>query len=211
MIDIRPSILAADMLNLERDIQRVEKAVKWLHFDVMDAHFVPNLSFGPSLCNAVKKRFPDLLLDVHLMMTNPKEYISVFKNAGADAITFHLEAEDDPVSTVNLIHSCGALAGISVKPGTPVEKLYPFVDKADLILIMTVEPGFGGQKFMPEMLEKIRKLREYGFGKAISVDGGVGSGNLDSLLAAGADTFVMGTSVFKSDDPELTIRMLGGV
>lgn len=202
MIDIRPSILAADLLDMGRDIERIVGCgITHLHFDVMDAHFVPNLSFGPALCAAIHQRFPSLYLDVHLMLSEPEKYFEVFRNAGANAITFHAEAVENIHRAIDTIHEMGMEAGISVKPATSVETLYPYLDKLDLILVMTVEPGFGGQKFKPEMLEKLKQLREKGYMKALSVDGGVGASNIGTIYRAGADTFVMGTAVFKSDDP----------
>ncbi|MCI5564902.1 MAG: ribulose-phosphate 3-epimerase [Clostridiales bacterium] len=202
MIELAPSLLAADLLRLETEIERMlQNGVKTLHFDVMDAHFVPNLSFGPALCQAIHARFPECRLDVHLMMDNPLDYLSVFARAGAWAITLHREPLADPRAAMREIRALGARAGLSVKPGTAVETLLPCMDEMDLALIMTVEPGFGGQKFKAEQAEKIRALRRAGFTGDISVDGGVSMENARMLVGAGASMLVMGTAYFRAADP----------
>lgn len=207
MIDIRPSILAADLMNLHEDISRIADHIEWLHFDVMDAHFVPNLSFGPALCAQIKRSFPALKLDVHLMMEHPEDYIDVFVKSGADAITVHAEAADDGgIELIQKIKSADILAGISVKPHTPVESLPEYPVMPDLFLIMTVEPGFGGQKFMPAMLEKSRYLRLHDYKGIISVDGGVGPDNASMCANSGVTAMVMGTAVFRAADPAEVIR-----
>lgn len=207
MIELAPSLLAADLLRLETEIERMlQNGVKTLHFDVMDAHFVPNLSFGPALCQAIHTRFPECRLDVHLMMDNPLDYLSVFVRAGAWAITLHREPLADPRAAMREIRALGARAGLSVKPGTAVETLLPCMDEMDLALIMTVEPGFGGQKFKVEQAEKIRALRHAGFTGDISVDGGVSMENARMLVGAGASMLVMGTAYFKAADPAAVVR-----
>ncbi len=207
MIELAPSLLAADLLRLETEIERMlQNGVKTLHFDVMDAHFVPNLSFGPALCQAIHTRFPECRLDVHLMMDNPLNYLSVFARAGAWAITLHREPLADPRAAMREIRALGARAGLSVKPGTAVETLLPCMDEMDLALIMTVEPGFGGQKFKAEQAEKIRALRRAGFTGDISVDGGVSMENARMLVGAGASMLVMGTAYFKASDPAAVAR-----
>lgn len=207
MIELAPSLLAADLLRLETEIERMlQNGVKTLHFDVMDAHFVPNLSFGPALCQAIHARFPECRLDVHLMMDNPLDYLSVFARAGAWAITLHREPLADPRAAMREIRALGARAGLSVKPGTAVETLLPCMEEMDLALIMTVEPGFGGQKFKAEQAEKIRALRRAGFTGDISVDGGVSMENARMLVGAGASMLVMGTAYFKAADPAAVAR-----
>lgn len=207
MIELAPSLLAADLLRLETEIERMlQNGVKTLHFDVMDAHFVPNLSFGPALCQAIHTRFPECRLDVHLMMDNPLDYLSVFARAGAWAITLHREPLADPRAAMREIRALGARAGLSVKPGTAVETLLPCMEEMDLALIMTVEPGFGGQKFKAEQAEKIRALRRAGFTGDISVDGGVSMENARMLVGAGASMLVMGTAYFRASDPAAVAR-----
>lgn len=207
MIELAPSLLAADLLRLETEIERMlQNGVKTLHFDVMDAHFVPNLSFGPALCQAIHARFPECRLDVHLMMDNPLDYLSVFARAGACAITLHREPLADPRAAMREIRALGVRAGLSVKPGTAVETLLPCMDEMDLALIMTVEPGFGGQKFKAEQAEKIRALRRAGFTGDISVDGGVSMENARMLVGAGASMLVMGTAYFRASDPAAVAR-----
>ncbi len=207
MIKLTPSLLAADLLNLERDLERMTKnGIDQLHFDVMDAHFVPNLSFGPSFCRAIHRRFPALKLDVHLMMDNPEQYLDEFLDAGAASITVHREVLHDPDAMMRKIRDKGVLAGLSIKPATPVKALLHWLDETDIVLIMTVEPGFGGQKFMPEQAEKIRMLREAGYRGVIAVDGGVSLDNAKMIKDAGADWLIMGTSYFRAEDPEMVAR-----
>lgn len=207
MIKLTPSLLAADLMNLGRDIRTMmENGVDQLHFDVMDAHFVPNLSFGPDFCGAIHRRFPPLKIDVHLMMDEPERYLDAFVKSGAYSVTVHREVLSDPEEALSAIHEKGVLAGLSVKPGTPAETLLPYLDYTDVILIMTVEPGFGGQRFMPEQMDKIRLLRQAGFQGAIAVDGGVSLDNAQLLKDAGANWLVMGTSYFHAEDPALVAR-----
>ena len=209
MIKLAPSLLAADWLCLGKEIENMMKnGVQILHFDVMDAHFVPNLSFGPDLCKAVHKSFPDCRLDVHLMMDNPMEYIDTFAKAGAWAITVHREAMERPEEALRRIRELGLRCGLSVKPGTGAETLLPYISALDQILIMTVEPGFGGQKFMPEQMEKIRSLRKAGFNGDIAVDGGINMDNAPLVVQAGANMLVMGTAYFRAEDPARVARSI---
>ena len=208
MIKIAPSILAADPLNMERDVRRMAEAgCDMIHVDVMDAHFVPNLSYGPALVEALHGRF-DLPLDVHLMMDNPEQYIDVFAKAGAWGITIHAEIPGNAAEALRHIRALGLSAGLSVKPGTPAEAIRTLLPYADMVLVMTVEPGFGGQKFQPAMLDKLRALRQMGYTGLLEADGGVSLGNLPDLKAAGLDMAVMGTAMYRSADPAADIRAI---
>ena len=200
---VAPSILAADPLNMERDVQRmVDAGADWLHVDIMDAHFVPNLSFSPALTAALHKRFPALPLDVHLMMDEPEKYADVFIDAGASVLTIHAEISGDAAALLEHIRSRGVKAGLSVKPGTPAEAIRHLLPHADMVLVMTVEPGFGGQKFNPAMLEKLTALRDMGYTGLLEADGGVSMSNAATLRAHGLDVAVMGTAMFGSPDPK---------
>lgn len=209
MIKLTPSLLAADLMNLGREIETmIHNGIDQMHFDVMDAHFVPNLSFGPSFCRAIHKQFPTLKLDVHLMMDNPEQYLDTFLSYGASSVIVHREVFHDPDAIVRKIHEKGALAGLSIKPATPVKALLHWLDETDIVLIMTVEPGFGGQKFMPDQIEKIRMLRQTGYQGVIAVDGGVNLENAPLLKEAGANWLIMGTSYFRAEDPALVARRI---
>ena len=199
---VSPSILAADMLNMERDVQRmIDAGTDWLHVDIMDAHFVPNLSYSPALVAALHKRFPQLPLDVHLMMDNPEKYIGVFCDAGAAVLTIHAEIAADVAALLEEIRARGVKAGLSVKPGTPAEAIRHLLPHADMVLVMTVEPGFGGQKFSASMLGKMDELRQMGYTGLLEADGGVSMKNAATLRAHGLDVAVMGTAMFGSSDP----------
>lgn len=199
---VAPSILAADPLNMERDVQRmVDAGTDWLHVDIMDAHFVPNLSFSPALTKALHQRFPALPLDVHLMMDNPDKYLDSFIDAGASVVTIHAEIAGDVAAMLAHIRSRGVLAGLSVKPGTPAEAIRHLLPHADMVLVMTVEPGFGGQKFNADMLGKLTALREMGYNGLLEADGGVSMKNVALLRQHGLDVAVMGTAMYGSDDP----------
>ena len=199
---VSPSILAADMLNMERDVQRmIDAGTDWLHVDIMDAHFVPNLSYSPALVAALHKRFPQLPLDVHLMMDNPEKYIGVFCDAGAAVLTIHAEIAADVAALLEEIRARGVKAGLSVKPGTPAEAIRHLLPHADMVLVMTVEPGFGGQKFNADMLGKMDELRQMGYTGLLEADGGVSMKNAATLRAHGLDVAVMGTAMFGSSDP----------
>ena len=207
---VSPSILAADFLNLGRDIEMLNTSdADMIHCDVMDGVFVPNISFGFPVIAQVGKmaRKP---LDVHLMIVEPERYIQEFVDCGADGITFHLEATKNPQKVIDQIHKAGAKAGISIKPGTPLEEVYPYLSKADMVLIMSVEPGFGGQSFLPEAYGRIRKTREYldrhQLAARLEVDGGIGKKNVREVMAAGANVFVAGSAVFRKRSIEENIR-----
>ena len=200
---VAPSILAADPLNMERDVQRmVDAGADWLHVDLMDAHFVPNLSFSPALTAALHKRFPELPLDVHLMMTNPGKYVDAFCDAGASVLTVHAEIEADIPALLEKIRARGVLAGLSVKPGTPAEAIGSLLPHADMVLVMTVEPGFGGQKFNQDMLAKMDALRRMGYTCLLEADGGISMKNAALLRQHGLDVAVMGTAMLGSADPK---------
>ncbi len=202
---IAPSLLSADFSRLAEEVRDVEKAgCDALHIDVMDGNFVPNLTIGPLVVNAVRK-VTKLLLDVHLMIDTPSRYIAEFRKAGADWITVHVEAEKDVRGVLQMIKASGAKAGISLRPKTAAETLFPYLPELDLILVMSVEPGFGGQSFMPEMMEKIKVLRPK-FQGLISVDGGIDAGNASQALEAGADILVAGSAVFGKADRAKAIR-----
>jgi len=199
MIKIAPSILSADFANLERDIQRISTA-DYVHVDVMDGMFVPNITIGIPVVKSIRP-VTGLPLDVHLMIVEPGRHVEAFAKAGADIITIHLEACADAHEVIRQIHSCGCKAGVSIKPGTPIEVLEEYLDEVELILIMSVEPGFGGQKYIPESTERIRQtaelIRKSGREIELEVDGGVGAGNVELVLEAGANVIVAGSAVFK--------------
>jgi ribulose-phosphate 3-epimerase len=212
MIKIAPSILSADFSRLGEDIQAVDRAgADYIHVDVMDGHFVPNITIGPLVVEALRK-VTDKPLDVHLMIENPDLYIDAFAKAGADIITVHQEAVPHLHRTVQLIKSLGKKAGISLNPATPVETLDVILDELDLVLVMSVNPGFGGQSFIPSALDKIRALRqritERGLATEIEVDGGVKIDNIRQVVAAGADVLVAGSAIFNTDDYTATISAL---
>lgn len=200
---LAPSMLSADFKILGEQLKQTEEAgAQYIHFDVMDGIFVPSISFGMPVLSSVKGA-TEQVLDVHLMVTEPVRYVKEFASCGADIITVHLEACEDLAATVDAIHACGVRAGISIKPGTPVEELIPYLDQADMFLIMSVEPGFGGQAFIPESLERIRQLRELlderGLKKDLEVDGGIYHSNVAEVLEAGANVIVSGSGVYKGD------------
>jgi ribulose-phosphate 3-epimerase len=206
---ILPSLLACDFAHLEREIHQVEvPEVPALHLDVMDGHFVPNLSIGVPIVEAVR-RVTDLPLDVHLMISEPAKYIEPFRKAGADSLTIHVEAVADPRPVLDKIRSLGALAGLAINPPTPLSAIEPSLKHCDLILVMSVMPGFGGQKFDEEALGKLRELRERSDCDALlEVDGGIGLETVGPCAEAGAELFVAGTAIFKTDDYAGTIRRL---
>lgn len=213
MIKIAPSVLAADFLHLEKDVDTVNKYADILHFDVMDGVFVPNISFGFPVIEAISKK-AEKPMDVHLMIVQPERYVERFAQAGASMISFHLNATEDPAAVLAKIKSLGVKAGLVINPDIPVESLFPYIKYADFILLMSVFAGFGGQKFIEDTYERIRTLRaemvRQGHIIPIEVDGGVSSSNAAALAEAGAEILVAGSAVFKSDDPESVINAMRG-
>ena len=208
-----PSMLSADFSRLDEDFRIVDPARDWLHCDVMDNHFVPNLTFGPLLIKA-SRALTTAFLDVHLMMHQPQRMVPQFREAGADLITIHVEAQHDGGvrGALTVIRDSGAQVGLALKPGTPLEAAEPYIDELDLLLIMTVEPGFGGQSFMADQLPKIEQakaLRERRSARyRIEVDGGIAPGTAEQCRSAGADVFVAGNAVFGADDPAAALAAL---
>ncbi len=206
MIKLSPSILAADPLRLGQAARMAQDAgCDELHFDVMDGHFVPNLTFGPHILKAMKQEFPQIVYDVHLMLDNPAEFVDPFIDAGADILTVHAET-DGFVRTLDRIRERGVRAGASVRPATPVECLRDALSRLDRVLLMTVEPGFGGQKLIPEVLDKAAQLRALGFAGEIEADGGITESNAALLKEAGIGVLVMGTGFFRAKDPAEVVR-----
>lgn len=200
---LAPSILSGDFKRLGEQLKITEEGgAQYIHFDVMDGMFVPSISFGMPVLSSIRG-VTGQTMDVHLMVQEPVRYVKEFAACGADIITVHLEACGDVKATLDEIHRCGAGAGISIKPGTPVESLAPYLDDGDMFLIMSVEPGFGGQAFIPESLERIRRLRAMldarGMDKDIEVDGGIYHSNVAEVLKAGANVIVSGSGVYKGD------------
>jgi len=214
MKKIAPSILSADFTRLGDEIKAVEKAgADYIHIDVMDGHFVPNITIGPMIVEAAK-RITRLPLDVHLMISNPDQYIVEFRKAGADIITVHVEAVHHLHRSIQLIRSTGAKAGVSLNPATPLETLEYVLADLDMVLLMTVNPGFGGQEFIGAVLPKIKRLKEMikarGASVEIEVDGGINADTIGLASSAGADIFVAGSAVFKSRDYSETIQIMRG-
>lgn len=211
---ISPSMLAADFGRLEQETIMLERSeAQWIHIDVMDGCFVPNISYGFPVIEAIR-RHSRKVLDVHLMITQPERYVERFVSSGSDMVTIHIEATDKIAECIELIKTKGAKAGISIKPATEVETLRPYINDIDLVLVMSVEPGFGGQKFIESTFEKVIELRkmiqESGSSALIEVDGGVSAKNSVALFEAGADAVVAGSAVFNAPDPAAEIvKMLG--
>lgn len=207
-IKISPSMLASDYARLKEELEKCEKGgADFIHLDVMDGHFVPNISIGAPVIAAMKK-VCSVPFDVHLMISDPYFYIDDFVNAGADIITFHTECDSDIEKTIDKIISKGCRAALAVKPNTPIDAVYPYLDKLSMVLVMTVEPGFGGQSFMESTMPKIKVLREKCPDMDIQVDGGINTETVKIAGAAGANVFVAGSAVFKSENPADTIRIL---
>ena len=208
MIKIAPSILAADPLNLERDVKEAEKAgCDWIHVDIMDAHFVPNLAYSAETVRRLRQ-ITDLPLDVHLMMDNPETMIDAFLDAGASCLTIHAEIDHDVPSLLERIRKRGRMAGIALKPGSPLDMIAGWTGLADLILLMTVEPGFGGQKLDARVIGKIRQLKDLGYRGEIESDGGIREDNLESLAVNGLTVAVMGTALFANEDMASCVKRL---
>lgn len=212
---IAPSILSADFANLQRDIELVEEnQVDVLHVDIMDGHFVPNITFGPNVVAAIRP-FTKLPLDCHLMIEQPERYVEAFANAGADLINVHVEATPHIHRVLQLIKSFGVKAAVTINPGTPVSTIEPVLSLVDMVLVMTVNPGFGGQKFLPECLEKVTALAEIrrskGYTYEIEVDGGVTDQTIGACRDAGADVFVAGSYIYDAENPAERIQALKDV
>ncbi|MEO1780838.1 ribulose-phosphate 3-epimerase [Enterococcus diestrammenae] len=209
---IAPSILSADFANLGQDVKMVEElGADYIHVDVMDGHFVPNITFGPNVVAAIRP-ITKLPLDCHLMIEQPELYVADFANAGADIINVHVEATPHIHRVLQLIKSLGVKAGVTINPGTPVAAIAHVLSMADLVLVMTVNPGFGGQKFIPEMMEKVAELAtlraEKGYTYEIEVDGGVTAETIGACKEAGADVFVAGSYIYDAEEPGARIQAL---
>ena len=212
MFIVSPSLLAADFSKLADEVKKVDRAgAQYLHLDVMDGIFVPNISFGAPVISALRKK-TSMIFDVHLMITDPIRYIDDFLRAGADIITIHYESCDDPLEVIRYIKSKEAKAAVSINPATPAEVVFPMLEELDMVLVMSVEPGFGGQKFMPISIEKIRAIREEANARGIDIDieadGGIGADNVKLVTSAGANIAVAGSAIFKSDKPSAVIAKM---
>lgn len=212
MVKISPSMLSCDFSRIGEEAEKIANSgADMLHLDVMDGHFVPNITFGAPVIKSIRNR-TDIVFDVHLMISDPLKYAEDFVKAGADILTFHVESDSDVKATIEKIKSLSCKVGLSVKPGTPVEAVFPYLDDIDMVLIMTVEPGFGGQSFMEDMMGKItllrNKLQQTGKTADIQVDGGINEDTVSVAARAGANVFVAGSAVFCTDSYEKAISLL---
>lgn len=200
---IAPSILKCDYGDMRSEVERLDRAnARWFHWDVMDGHFVPNLSYGAMVIKAIRPK-TKAFFDAHLMISDPEKYLKDFLDAGCDAITIHIEAVPQPTQLLQKIRAAGRLAGLAINPKTPVSRIEPYLNNCDLVLTMSVEPGFGGQKFIPDVLEKVRQLKELTKGQALlSIDGGIAADTISVAAQAGCHVFVAGSAIF--DEPDYT-------
>lgn len=209
---IAPSLLSCDFAKMGEEIKRMDKAkADFMHLDIMDGAFVPNITFGAPVIKAVRQ-YTEVPFDVHLMIDNPYDYINDFVSAGADIITFHVEAKSDIQKTIDKINTAGVKSGLVIKPNTPAEAVFPYLDQIYMVLVMTVEPGFGGQSFMEDMMPKVSAIKEEIQKRNLSVlieaDGGINENTIAAAAKAGVDVCVSGTGVFKAEDPKTAIENL---